>query len=134
MKHTQLFVLGFILVLGFISCAKDRGPRLIVHVQEADGTPAIGAIVHAWYGNDPKTGVVNDPLMNQTTSADGAGDALFDFKYSAVLDVDIIYYKDYLDTLLNPVRDTLYGHRVVKIEEVRQKSHENNYNETVIVE
>ncbi len=133
MKQTHLFVIGFILVLGFFSCAKDRGPRLIVHVQEADGTPAIGASVHAWYSNDPPQGIQNE-LYNQTTVSDGAGDATFDFKNSAVLDVDVIYYKSYLDALLNPVTDTLYGHRVVKIELVRQKSHENNYNETVIVE
>ena len=72
--------------------------------------------------------------MDQSTSTDGAGDAVFDFKFSAVLDVDVIYYKQYLDTLLNPVTDTLYGHRVVKIEEVRQRSKENNYNETVKVQ
>jgi hypothetical protein len=133
MKHTHLVVLGFILVFGFFSCKKDRGPRLIVHVQEKDGTAAPGATVNAWYSNDFKTGVVNE-MYNQTTFADGAGDAVFDFKNSAVLDVDVVYYKTYLDTLLNSVTDTLYGHRVVKIEMVRQKSKENNYNETVVVE
>ena len=133
MKHTHLIVIGFILVFGFFSCKKDRGPRLIVHVQEKDGTAAPGATVHAWYSNDPPQGVQNE-LYNQTTFSDGAGDAVFDFKNSAVLDVDVIYYKSYLDALLNPVTDTLYGHRVVKIELVRQKSHENNYNETVVVE
>src|SRR5690606_14280045 len=109
------------------SCKKDRGPRLIVHVQEQDGTAAIGATVHAWYSDDPPQGVYSE-LYNQTTVTDGAGDAVFDFKNSAVLDVDVIYYKN------NPIIDTLYGHKVVKIEMVRQKSKENNYNETVVVE
>ena len=49
------------------------------------------------------------------------------------MNVEKTYYKNYLDTLLNPVTDTLIGHRVVKIEEVRQKSSENNYRETVEV-
>ena len=138
MKHKHLFFVGVLVVAAtiLVACSKkDRGPRLIVHVQEEDGTAAPGAIVHAWYGNDAGTPgkILNDELMDQTTTADGAGDATFDFKFSAVLDVDVVYYKNYLDTLLNPVTDTLIGHRVVKIEEVRQKSKENNYNETVEV-
>jgi len=137
MKHKHLFSLGVILVslILLVSCSKkDRGPRLIVHVQEVDGTPASGASVHAWYGPGNSGGQLNDELMDQSTSTDGAGDAVFDFKFSAVLDVDVIYYKQYLDTLLNPITDTLYGHRVVKIEQVRHRSKENNYNETVKVQ
>ena len=121
----------------FVACKKERGPRLIVHVQELDGTPAVGASVHAWYGNDAgqSGSVLNDAQMDQTLATDGAGDATFDFKFSAVLDVDVIYYKNGFDTAFipNPIVDTLYGHRVVKIEAVRQKSHSNNYNETVEV-
>ena len=73
--------------------------------------------------------------MDQTTVTDAAGDAIFDFKYSSVLDIDVFYYKHGFDTLVppEPIVDTLYGHRVVKIEAIRQKSHENNYNETVTV-
>lgn len=137
MKHKYLYSIGIILVFTVFmtACKKDRGPRLIVHVQEEDGTPAPGCIVHAWYGPDAGQpgSTLNNLLMDQTSSTDAAGDAIFDFKYSAVLDVDVIYYKDYLDALLNPVTDTLYGHKVVKIEEVRQRSHENNYDETVKV-
>jgi hypothetical protein len=136
MKHKHILIIGFIAVLGFISCKKERGPRLIVHVQEKDGTPAIGASVRAWYGpNAGQNGsILNDVLMDQTTATDGSGDAVFDFKFSAVLDVDVTYYKTYVDTSFNTVTDTLNGHRVVKIESVRQKSHENNYRETVDVQ
>ena len=138
MKHKHLFSFGVLVIsiLLLVACSKkERGPRLIVHVQEVDGTPAVGASVHAWYGPDAgaQGKTLNDILMDQTTATDGAGDATFDFKFSAVLDVDVIYYKNYLDTLLNPVVDTLRGHRVVKIEQVRQKSSENNYRETVEV-
>ncbi|PJB14430.1 MAG: hypothetical protein CO118_08625 [Flavobacteriales bacterium CG_4_9_14_3_um_filter_32_8] len=138
MKHKHLFSFGVLVIsmLLLVACSKkERGPRLIVHVQEEDGTPAAGASVHAWYGQNAGTPghTLNEILMDQTTATDGAGDAIFDFKFSAVLDVDVIYYKNYLDTLLNPVTDTLIGHRVVKIEEVRQKSSENNYRETVEV-
>ncbi len=138
MKHNYLYSIGILLVIALTtsSCSKkERGPRLIVHIQEADGTPVAGASVHAWYGsNAGQAGsTLNEPLMDQTTSSNSSGDAVFDFKFSAVLDVDVIYYKNYLDPLLNPVTDTLYGHRVVKIEQIRQRSHENNYNETVEV-
>ncbi len=138
MKHKHLFSFGVLVVslILLVACSKkDRGPRLIVHVQEVDGTPAAGASVHAWPGPDAGQpgSVINDELMDQTTSTDAAGEATFDFKFSAVLDVDVVYYKNYLDSLLNPVVDTLYGHKVVKIEEVRQKSSENNYRETVEV-
>ncbi|MBL4592637.1 MAG: hypothetical protein JKX68_02350 [Flavobacteriales bacterium] len=138
MKHNYLYTIGVLLVVAITigACSKkERGPRLIIHVIEKNGPIAPGASVHAWPGNDAGTpGVtINDELMDQTVTTDAAGDAIFDFKFSAVLDVDVIYYKNYLDTLLNPVTDTLYGHRVVKIEQVRQSSHENNYYETVEV-
>ena len=125
------------LALIFTSCKKDRGPRLIVHVQEESGLPAPGAKVHAWYGDNAGQpgSVLNDPLMNQTSYTDAVGDAVFDFKYSAVLDVDVIYYKQTPDSL-NPTifhTDTLFGHQVVKVEQVRQKSRENNYNITIDV-
>lgn len=140
MMNTKfLYIFAAILGLAvlFTSCKKDRGPRLIVHVQEVDGTPAVSAYVHAWYGDNAGQpgSILNDPLMNQETSTDEAGDAIFDFKYSAVLDVDVIYYKQTPDDL-NPTiftTDTLFGHQVVKIEQLRQKSKENNYNITIDV-
>lgn len=140
MKNKTIYALAAILVLSIavISCKKNRGPRLIVTVQEEDGTRAPGALVHAWYG--PNTGqpgsVLNDVLMNQTKNADDAGEAVFDFRFSAVLDVDVIYYKQIQDSL-NPTifyTDTMYGHEVVKIEQIRQKSKENNYYSVVTVE
>lgn len=138
MKRNYLYSIGVLLVIAVFvgACSKkDRGPRLIIHVQEEDGTPAVGASVHAWPGPDAGQpgSTINDALMDQTSSTDGSGDATFDFKFSAVLDVDVVYYKESLDALLNPVTDTLYGHRVVKIEQIRQRSHENNYDETVEV-
>lgn len=121
----------------FTSCKKDRGPRLIVHVQEEDGTAASRAIVRAWYGENAgqQGSVLNEDEMDQTTRADAAGDAIFDFKFSAVLDVDAIYYKETQDSLDPTIiyTDTLYGQGVVKIEQVRQKGKENNYNITIDV-
>jgi len=120
----------------FTSCKKDRGPRLIVTCQEEDGTRASGAIVHAYYGEDAgQPGSVLNEQMNQTVKADASGVAMFDFKYSAVLDVDVVYYKDYPDSL-NPTiihTDTLFGSQVVKVEQVRQKDKENNYYATIDV-
>lgn len=140
MKHKFLyFLIAFSgLALIFTSCKKDRGPRLIVHVQEEDGTPAVSAYVHAWYGdNTGQPGsVLNDSEMNQRTSTDAAGDAIFDFKYSAVLDVEATYYKQYPDSLIPTIMhtDTLRGRQVVKIEQLRQRSKENNYNITIDVD
>ena len=138
MKQKYLYSIGVMLMLTilFVACKKERGPRLIVTVIEKDGTLAPGALVHAWYSNTAGQpgSVLNEPEMNQESRTGETGVAEFDFKYSAVLDVDVIYYKNYLDSLLNPVVDTLYGHRVVKIEAVRQKSKENNYRETVEVQ
>ena len=140
MKQRYLYGLGLFLVLTlvFASCKKERSPRLIVDVREEDGTPANGAEVHAWYGNKVgKPGsVLNDALMNKTSTTDAAGQAIFEFKFSAVLDVDVIYYKETPDSI-NPTIiyvDTLFGHEVVKIESVRQKSESNDYNVEVIVE
>lgn len=133
MKRNTLYIFAglFVIALAFTSCKKDRSPRLHVHVQEEDGTAAGGATVHAWYGDNAGQpgSILNEVLMNQTTNADAAGDAVFDFKFSAVLDVDVIYYRQTPDSL-NPtiiITDTLFGHEVVKIEQVRQKDSENNY-------
>lgn len=138
MKSTLNFiVLTLVTVIFFFSCAKDRGPRLIVNVIEEDGTPAARATVHAWPTDGPfecGSCIVDEKKMDQTTSADDAGIATFDFKYSVVLDVEVVYYKEGLDSLLQPIiTDTLYGKKVVKIEEKRQRSKKNSYQETVIV-
>lgn len=138
MRSTLNFIaLTLVTVIFFFSCAKDRGPRLIVNVIEEDGTPAARATVHAWPTDGPfecGSCIVDEKKMDQTTSADDAGIATFDFKYSVVLDVEVVYYKEGLDSLLQPIiTDTLYGKKVVKIEEKRQRSKKNSYQETVIV-
>jgi len=132
MKRNYIYIIGFIAVLTAFSCSKERGPRLTVYVQEANGTPAVGATVHAWPGNDPNKGVI-DEEMDQTGTTDGAGNVVFDFKASAVLDVDVKYYKSTVDGAGLPITDTLSGSKVTKIEAVRQSSSENNFNETVVV-
>lgn len=132
MKKRVLYLCALSLVASsfFTSCKKDRGPRLIVFVQEEDGTPAPNARVHAYYGdNAGQPGSVLNEQMNQISYTDATGEAMFDFKYSAVLDVDVTYYKTYPDSI-NPsimITDTLSGHEVVKVEQVRQKDKTNNY-------
>ena len=138
MKRNHIYTIGVLLVFAMLigACSKkEREPTLIIHVEEADGTKAVSAYVHAWPGPDAgqSGSTINDALMDKETSTNEAGEAHFIFKFSAVLDVDVVYYKQTLDTLLNPVTDTLYGHRVVKIETVRQSGSENDYHETVVV-
>lgn len=131
-----IYIIGFIAVLTAFSCAKERGPHLTVTVTEADGTPAVGASVHAWPGNDAQnggSGIVNEAEMDQTTTTDASGIAEFDFKFSAVLDLDVLYYRSGVDSLLNPITDTLTGTKVTKIEAKRQRDKANNFAETVEV-
>lgn len=140
------FSMFFILATTFMACKKERSPKLTIHVQEKDGTPAIAATVHAFRGTDPPAGIDN-PIMDKTTTTDGSGDAVFNFKFSAVLDVDVKYFKTTtvvdsigVDSFGNTIfgtttlLDTLSGHRVVKIEALRQRSKTNDYNETVEVQ
>ncbi|PCJ27226.1 MAG: hypothetical protein COA97_04480 [Flavobacteriales bacterium] len=141
MKRNYLYTVGVLLtiIVTIGACSKkDRDPKLIIHVQETDGIAADGARVHVWPGpNAGQSGtgsnIIDDELMDQVGITDAAGNVSFNFRYSAVLDVDVIYYKTYLDTLLNPITDTLYGNRVVKIESLRQSDETNEYNETVEV-
>jgi len=138
MKRNYLYTIGALLFVALFigACSKkEQNPTLIIHVIESDGTVCESAYVHAWPGADAGQpgSTINDELMDKSTSTNAAGDATFSFEFSAVLDVDVVYYKESLDALLNPVLDTLYGHRVVKIESIRQSSSENNYNETVEV-
>jgi hypothetical protein len=139
MKHKYLYSFGVLLfsLMLFVACSKeDREPSLVIHVQETDGTAAPGAMVHVWPGPDAGNpgSIINEAYMDQEGTTDASGNVTFTFPFSAVLDVDVIYYKEYLDTLLAPVTDTLIGHRVVKIETVRQRSEENIFNETVEVQ
>ena len=132
MKRNYIYIIGFAAILTVFSCAKERGPRLTVLVQEADGTPAAGATVHAWPGDDVDGGIV-DLEMDQTGITDGSGNVVFNFKATAVLDIDVIYYKKEVDSLLNPIEVKLIGSKVTKIESKRQREEENNYYETVEV-
>ncbi|MCB0410339.1 MAG: hypothetical protein KDD29_08970 [Flavobacteriales bacterium] len=141
MKSNNIFKLALAITFigGVIACAKDRSPSLHITVVDQSGAPAAGAYVHAWPSDDAsQLGVtVNEDQMDKTGTTDATGKVSFDFKYSAVLDVDVIYYKttQVVDTSNNiiTVTDSLSGHKVVKIETVRQRSKDNDYEETVIV-
>jgi len=139
MKQQYLYFIGIIAIISVFSCAKERAPELRIHVQESGGAPASGATVHAWPGDDSLTGqtgsgISNDADMDKIATADANGDVTFNFKYSVVLDVDVRYIKSSLDTALNTVKDTMAGKKIIKIESVRQRSKENIYNETIIVQ
>lgn len=119
------------------SCAKERSPSLHITVLDEKGAPASGATVHAWPSNDATSAgsTVNEAEMDKTGTTDVAGYIKFDFKFSAVLDVDVVYYRtnqtvDTSGTLITTI-DSLSGHKVVKIETVRQTDEANDYRETV---
>ena len=152
MKQKNNLKLILLLLVGVIafSCAKERSPSLLITVVDESGAPAPNAIVHAWPGNNTYNGTVNNAEVDQTGTTDAAGFVQFNYKYSAVLDVDVIYYKStqiiQYDTIVNTpplpntvvqhlvnLTDTLIGHKIVKIESVRQRSESNDYNETIIV-
>ncbi len=150
MKHKNNFRLVLLMLIGVVafSCAKERSPSLHVTVYDEKGAPASGAIVHAWPGDNALGGTVNEAEMDKTGTTDAAGLVSFDFKFSAVLDVDVVYYRTsqviQYDTIVNTpplpntinqtivdVTDSLSGHKVVKIESVRQTSEDNDYNENL---
>ncbi|MCB9360477.1 MAG: hypothetical protein H6587_07830 [Flavobacteriales bacterium] len=125
------------LVIGAFSCAKERTPTLNITVVDELGVPAAGATVHAWPSDEADGNVVNEEEMDKTGTTDAAGQVSFDFKFSAVLDVDVKYYRttqveDGMGGVITQT-DSLSGHKVVKIESVRQRSKDNDYNETVEV-
>ena len=125
------------LVVTAFSCAKERTPTLNITVIDNQGVSAPGAIVHAWPSDDANStgNTVNEAEMDKTGTTDGSGQISFDFKFSAVLDVDVVYYKSTLvvDTfgVITTQIDSLSGHKVVKIESLRQRSKDNDYNETI---
>jgi len=99
MKITSLLklIIAASLTFGMFSCAKDRAPQLLVSVTEGGSNPAPNAIIRVWHGGKPISGYAHDDYeMDQTIQADGGGSALFCFRYSAVLDIDVIYYKSYM--------------------------------------
>ena len=82
-------VLFLTFVIGAFACAKERTPTLNITVVDESGMPAAGATVHAWPSNEANDNVVNEEEMDKTGTTDGAGVVSFDFKLSAVLDVDL---------------------------------------------
>jgi len=154
MKQKNNFKLVLLMLVGIIafSCAKERSPSLHITVLDEKGVPASGAIVHAWPGDNLQSCncTVNEAEMDKTGTTDLVGNVNFDFKFSAVLDVDVVYYRttqvvvsdtfwnsspppayDSIVTRIVDVTDSLSGHKVVKIESVRQRSSDNDYSETV---
>lgn len=154
-NNFKLILLTLVGVLAF-SCAKERSPQLHITVIDEKGIPASGAIVHAWpgdnlTGNGSSTpGTVNEAEMDKTGTTDLSGNVTFDFKFSAVLDVDVKYFRttkvvvsdtfwnatpppayDSIVTGIVDVTDSLSGHKVVKIERLRQRSKSNDYSETI---
>jgi len=154
MKNLTSFKLVLLLFVGVIafSCAKERSPSLHITVLDENGIPAAGATVHAWPSDDAtKMGsTVNEAEMDKTGTTDAAGYVKFDFKFSAVLDVDVVYYRtnqtivydtvwnaidttiiDQINSMIVTSTDSLSAHKVVKIESVRQRSEDNDYRETI---
>lgn len=132
-------VLFLTFVIGAFACAKERTPTLNITVVDELGVPAAGATVHAWPSDEANsnTVTVNEIDMDKTGTTDAAGQVSFDFKFSAVLDVDVKYYRttqvdDGMGGIITET-DSLSGHKVVKIETVRQRSKDNDYNEIVEV-
>lgn len=148
-NNFRLLLLMLISVFAF-ACAKERSPSLHITVLDNQGIPATGATVHAWPGGNALGGTVNEAEMDKTGTTDAAGYVKFDFKFSAVLDVDVVYFRtsqitvqdtfwnaitptiiDSIKTNVVNVTDSLSGHKVVKIESVRQTSTDNDYKETI---
>ncbi len=127
-----VFTLIAIVFVTMQSCKKEVPPTLIITVVDSEGKSAKKADVHV-YPNYATAGVINKEMDQRgTTGSDGK--VTFEFKYSAVLDVDVIYAKERYDsTLMAYVSDTLIGHKVVKIESKRQRSKNNTFEETVKV-
>ena len=140
MTLKYFYTIATLLTVAFTigACSKeDVPPTLTVHVQEKDGTPAPNAKVRVWPGkNTGEAGrEINDPVVDLTGTTDAAGDVTFEFEASVVLDIDVEYYRNGFDTATppSPIIDTLLGHRVVKLEAIRQKSNENTTTEVVEV-
>ncbi len=142
MKRKSIYTIAAFLTLVFVftACSKEeRSPTLIVHIQEKSGAASSGASVRAWPGkNAGQPGsIIDEVSFDQSGTTDGAGDVTFEFDASIVLDLDVTYYKDISDTTLLGMDttwvDTLTGHKVVKLESIRQKSEENVTNEIVEV-
>ena len=95
MKHKYIYTIAVLLIVAITigACSKkERSPRLIVHVQEADGTPADGATVHAWPGSNAGQpgSIINETGYDQTGTTNSAGDVTFEFEASVAGGIPII--------------------------------------------
>jgi|TARA_B110001469_G_C9541127_1_gene268705 hypothetical protein len=142
MKRKSIYTIAALLTIAFTigACSKEeRSPTLVVHVQEKDGTASPAASVRAWPGqNAGQPGsIINEDRVDQLGITNAAGDVTFEFDASVVLDLDVTFYKDIIDTTMLGTDttwvDTLTGHKVVKLEAIRQKSEENTTTEMVEV-
>lgn len=142
MKHKSIYTIAAFLIvaLTFNACSKEEvSPTLVVHVQEKNGKASSGATVRAWPGrNAGQPGsIIDEASVDKSGTTDAAGDVTFEFDASVVLDLDVTYYKDMMDTTSLGADttwiDTLTGHKVVKLEAIRQKSDENTTTEIVEV-
>ncbi|NUM51992.1 MAG: hypothetical protein HUU48_12855 [Flavobacteriales bacterium] len=133
-SNLLLLMMGAFFLAGITySCKKEVSPRLIITVKDTSGKALKGAKVHAYKGATANNGTPNKE-MDQKGTTDGNGEVTFDFKYSAVLDVDVIYnFSRFDSTSMLTVQDSLIGKRVVKIESKRQRG-DNVYREEVVAE
>lgn len=135
MKTKSIFyITAIVLLAGFtVACKKEVEPKLIVTVVDSDGNKLKGAKVHAHPGEADQA-VINEDEMDKSTSTNSSGVAEFQFKYSAVLDVDVWYRQEtFIDSTLTYEYDTLIGKKVVKVEVKRQRSKDNETLETITV-
>ncbi|MGB0881488.1 MAG: hypothetical protein ACPGSO_00945 [Vicingaceae bacterium] len=140
LKYIPFLTVLFAALLTFSACSKkDRSPTLKITVQDSNKNLLQGASIRVWPTDEvpydttatgeliPNGGYNKEYTKEGTTDVNG--EAVFSFPASAVLDVDVTYS---LATDSTPV--LLEGHKVVKIETVRQKEEENIFEETVVVE
>ena len=135
LKHIYITSILLTTIVVFTACSKEeRSPKLVVHVQDSKSVQIEGATVHAWptdrYHVDSTSSGVPNLGMDQTLLTDANGDAAFDFEFSAVLDIDVTYLLVTSDT----TSEELVGHRVVKIETIKQKEKDNIFEETITLE
>lgn len=132
-KLVLVLFLGLMFIGTFFSCKKDVGPSLILTVTDSSGKALQGATVHAYPGNASQGSLTQE--ANQTQTTDASGEARFTYKNSVVMDIDASYaLKRFDSTLQDFVTDTLYGHKIIKLESKRQTGSENDYNDKVEVE
>lgn len=122
-KNLYLYSLLAVIIISITACKKDRLPSLIITVTTQDGTIVSDATVHVYPDITDSVRVVNTAEMDQTGTTFTDGTVRFEFKHSAVLDIEVEYVQD--------IGDTLRGRDVVKVEVLRQRKKANDVAETV---